>query len=125
ALPDSPEPHFRAAAALHRFYIECNPQEGAALCHGARTLHRHADRIIKHWEAFEAKAPLDPRLADEILFERAILHTRLATPEHLAKARADYLEILARRHVTSVDDVVMGNLAETQMMLGDLDAAII
>ena len=125
ARPDAPEPHFRAAAALHRFYITCNARESAALCRGGGTLHRHADRIIKHWEAFQAKAPRDPRLADEILFERAILHTKLASPEHLARARADYLQILALRHLGSRDHIVMGNLAETEMMLGDLDAAIV
>jgi tetratricopeptide (TPR) repeat protein len=128
ARPTSPEPHFRAAAALHRFYIDCNPHEGAALCRAGThtaTFRKNAERVIKHWEAFEANAPTDPRLAEEILFERAITHTKLETPEHLAQARADYLKILALRHVGSRDSIVMGNLAETDMMLGDLDAAIV
>jgi tetratricopeptide (TPR) repeat protein len=40
-------------------------------------------------------------------------------------ARLDYLAIIARRHIGSRDGNVMGNLAETEMMLGDLDEAII
>jgi tetratricopeptide (TPR) repeat protein len=129
ARPESAEPHFRAAAALHAFYIDCNVHDGAALCRGdaamSNATRKQAERVIRHWDAFETKAPRDPRLADEILFERAILHTKLATPEHLALARADYLKILARRHIGSRDGNVMGNLAETDMMLGDLDNAII
>lgn len=127
ARPAAPEPHFRAAAAILRFYLECNPHEGAALCRGADTFNRHAGRVIRHWDAFEAKAPLDPRLEDDILFERAILHTKLATAEHLAHARDDYKKLLAR--VTPRQNrfgaLASGNLAETEMMLGDLDAAII
>jgi len=127
ARPDAPEPHFRAAAAILRFYLECNPHEAAALCRGADTFQRHARRVIRHWDAFEAKAPLDPRLEDDILFERAILHTKLATAEHLAHARDDYKKLLAR--VTPRQNrfgaLASGNLAETEMMLGDLDAAII
>jgi tetratricopeptide (TPR) repeat protein len=129
ARPESPEPHFRAGAALHAFYVECNTHEGAALCKGSLGAHgevrKQAERVLRHWDAFEQKAPRDPRVADEILFERAILHTKLATPEHLARARADYLKILAIRHLGSRDGNVMGNLAETDMMLGDLDAAIV
>ncbi len=130
ARPAAPEPHFRAGAAIHVFYLECNEDDAAALCDGGPLLDNarerlHAERVIRHWNAFEAKAARDPRLVDEILFERAILHTKLAGPEHLAIARDDYLKILARRHLGSRDGNVMGNLAETEMMLGDLDRAII
>jgi tetratricopeptide (TPR) repeat protein len=133
ARPDAAEPHFRAAAALHAFYLECNPGESAALCTpgGARPLLRAVphrvvtDRLLRHWDAFEAKAPKDPRVVDDVLLERAILHTKLATPEHLEAARRDYRKILAWRHTTERDAIVLGNLAETEMMLGNLDQAII
>lgn len=133
ARPDAAEPHFRAAAALRAFYLECNPSQSAALCRlggDARpTLvalppASVTERLFRHWDAFEAKAPKDPRLVDDVLFERAILHTKLATPEHLQAARRDYLKILAWRHTTGSDSIVLGNLAETEMMLGNLDAAI-
>jgi len=131
ARPEVAEPHFRAAAALLAFYVECEPDQSAALCprqFGARPALPPAtvtDRLIRHWDAFEAKAPRDPRLVDDILFERAILHTKLATPEHLARARDDYMKILAWRYTTDRDANVLGNLAETEMMLGHLDEAII
>lgn len=134
ARPTAAEPHFRAAAALHAFYLECKTDESAALCTfgaGARPFlralpHRTiTDRLLRHWDAFEAKAPKDPRVVDDVLLERAILHTKLATPEHLEAARADYRKILAWRHTTDRDAIVLGNLAETEMMLGHLDQAII
>jgi tetratricopeptide (TPR) repeat protein len=134
ARPTAAEPHFRAAAALHAFYLECNPGESAALCTlgaGARPLFRAlphrtvTDRLLRHWDAFEAKAPKDPRVVDDVLLERAILHTKLANPEHLEAARRDYRKILAWRHTTERDSIVLGNLAETEMMLGNLDQAII
>lgn len=130
ARPEAAEPHFRAAAAIHAFYLECRRDEGASLCDGNPLLTSAAARVaatraIDHWDAFEAKAPLDPRVTDEILFDRAILHTKLGTPEHLAAARADYRKILARRQLSAPDSIVIGNLAETEMMLGDLDQAII
>lgn len=130
ARPDQAEPHFRAAAALHAFYIECNTRESAALCRGTGAnparQQRRMERIIRHWNAFEAKAPRDPRLVDDIYFERAILHTKLATTEHLALARDDYKKLLARASIEHrYGALASGNLAETEMMLGDLDAAII
>lgn len=131
ARPDAAEPHFRAAAALHAFYLECDPLQSAALCAqgtGVRTrlpTKAVTDRIIRHWDAFEAKAPTDPRVVDDVLFERAILHTKLATRAHLEAARDDYRKILAWRHTTDRDANVLGNLAETEMMLGNLDEAIV
>lgn len=131
ARPDAAEPHFRAAAALHAFYLECDPLQSAALCSlgsGIRTqlpAKTVTDRLIRHWDAFEAKAPADPRVVDDVLFERAILHTKLATREHLEAARTDYRKILAWRHTTDRDSNVLGNLAETEMMLGNLDDAIV
>lgn len=127
ARPEAAEPHFRAASALHAFYVDCDPLQTAALCR--RPPHppplATAERLIRHWDAFEAKAPADPRVVDDVLFERAILHTKLATPEHLAAARADYRKLMAWRHITTRDGNVLGNLAETEMMLGNLDEAIV
>lgn len=131
ARPTAAEPHFRAAAVLLAFYIDC-ARDDAALC--TRVFDRHAaERVIAHLDRFTAKAPLDPR-TDEILFERAVLHTRLATPEHLRAAAVDYEEILRRSRGEARTDaitnprlrlgLVLGNLAETYMMLGDLDQAI-
>src|SRR5215216_4448039 len=88
-----------------------------------------ANDIIAAWDAFEARAPLDPRLSvgafggaygdDEILFDRAILHTHLATKAHLQAAAADYEKILSRFDGDNgATSRVLGNLAETYMMLG-------
>lgn len=131
AIPTAAEPHFRAAEALHAFFIDCNPHDPLALCRREAVFsgqaRGHAERVIKHWNAFEAKAPRDPRLVDDILFKRAILHTKLATPEHLALARADYLKLISLRspHAGRADSLAVGNLAETEMMLGNLENAIV
>ncbi|MBK9031392.1 MAG: tetratricopeptide repeat protein [Myxococcales bacterium] len=132
ARPDLAEPHWRAAAVVNAFYIECAPKRGA-LC-GPSPSQRAAELAIEHWDAAERLAPLDPRLTDEVLTARALLHTKLATPAHLAAARVDYLRVLDRiRGHARVDALssnanrrafALGNLAETHMMLGDLDRAI-
>ncbi len=132
ARPDAAEPHLRAAAALNAFYLECDPAE-APLC-DAQPDPAIAERVIAHWDAFTRLAPLDPRGTDEILLNRALLHTKLATHEHLVAAAADYEEVLARMRDNARTDavfttrgrrgLVLGNLAETYMMLGDLDRAI-
>src|SRR5262249_45503409 len=80
-------------------------------------------------DAFEARAPLDPRMScleaghtPCLRFERAIVQTKLG---NLAAAAADY-EALVRR--AQPDEgylgIVMGNLAQTYMMLNRLDDAI-
>ncbi len=125
ARPDAAEPHFRAAAALHAFYVDCSSGEHARLCSRSLPARAITDRLLRHWDAFEAKAPKDPRVVDDVLMDRAILHTKIATPEHLELARRDYRKILAWRHTVDRDAIVLGNLAETEMMLGNLDQAII
>lgn len=132
ARPDAAEPHFRAAAVLNAFYLECNRDE-SPLC-GLSLDRAVAQRVIAHWDEFSRLAPLDPRVTDEILLDRALLHTKLATPEHWAAATLDYEELLARMRDQARTDavftmrgrraLVLGNLAETYMMLGDLDRAI-
>jgi tetratricopeptide (TPR) repeat protein len=121
ARPDAAEPHWRAANVLYGFYLDCDDPFAAPLCLGDTVDAKLYRRIIAHWDAFEKNAPLDPRI-DDILFDRAILHTKLATDRDIARAIDDYVAILDRQ--LSVDSAVVGNLAESYMMLGDLDAAI-
>jgi tetratricopeptide (TPR) repeat protein len=93
-----------------------------------------ANEVIAAWDAFEAREPFDPRLSvnplggTEILFSRAILHTKLATApahkHHLVAAAQDYEKMLARADGNSVADRVLGNLAETYMMQGRMEDAL-
>jgi tetratricopeptide (TPR) repeat protein len=132
ASPNEIEPHIRAAAVLNAFYIEC-AHDLAALC--GHLLNRGAaERIIAHWDQVERIAPLDPRVTEEILFSRAILHTKLGGDEHWIAAAADYQKVLEAvagggrtNPIVGSNGVranALGNLAETFMMLGDLDRAI-
>jgi tetratricopeptide (TPR) repeat protein len=145
ARPDEAEPYFRLGKLLHSFYFECSaglqrlslqsplcPPDDRIGFDRARAL-----EVIAAWDAFEERAPLDPRLSvtpsssrdseASILFARAILHTKLATgkdaKDHLLAATRDYEKILSRSDET-VDTTILGNLAETYMMLGRLDEAI-
>ncbi|HTL37636.1 MAG TPA: tetratricopeptide repeat protein [Kofleriaceae bacterium] len=141
AKPNEGEPWFRLGRLIHSFYLECS--DGYQLQPSMRPLtcpernpnppfdKAHAEECIGYWAEFEKRAPLDPRLSvgmlgsSDILFERAILHTRLATHEHLALAAADYEKILSREDLTDgANENVIGNLAETYMMLNRLDEAI-
>ncbi|HVV85406.1 MAG TPA: tetratricopeptide repeat protein, partial [Kofleriaceae bacterium] len=119
--PDLAEPHFRAADVLHSFYLDCQPSDPLP-CPSPHTPATR-QRMIEHWEAFERLAPGDPRIAEDILFSRAVARTWLGTHDDLAAARADYLELLELQP-DSVSYQVLGNLAETEMMLGDIDGAI-
>lgn len=136
AKPSAGEPWFRLARLLHSFYLECNDTSNrvywSLLC-DPRTFNRaRAEEVIEAWNQAEARAPLDPRLSvgafgeSEILFRRALLHTKLATKAHFEAASADYLKILARQDsgVDAGSEPVLGNLAETYMMLGRVDDAI-
>jgi tetratricopeptide (TPR) repeat protein len=132
ARPDLAEPRWRAATVVNAFLLECE-QDRAPLC-GREPRASDAERAIAYWDAAERLAPLDPRFTDRVMFARAILHTKLATPTHLRAAARDYQALLDRmRGTVSVDpltsnlgerSLIMGNLAETFMMLGDLDRAI-
>ncbi len=136
ARPTDAEPYFRLGRLLYSFYVECTDSQQrlyySILC-DTRTLNRSkAEEAIAAWDAAEARAPLDPRFSvgafgeSELLFRRAILHTKLATKEHLAKAAVDYEKILARQDsgVVGGNETVIGNLAETYMMLGRLEESI-
>ena len=136
AKPKEAEPYYRLGRLLYSFYFECdnNPffrVNPSPLCDPAFDK-KHAQEIIDAWDAFEARAPLDPRLSvtrDEshsldfnLLFHRAVLHTRLVTKEHLVAATHDYEKIMQRSDTP--DETVLANLAETYMMLGRLDDSI-
>ena len=148
ARPEAGEPYYRIGRLLYSFYFECDgfteqlqhpPLAGCPQESGMDLFHpQQAQQIIDAWDAFEARAPLDPRLgpaglsssanigaADEdILFRRAILHTKFATHDHLVRAAHDYEEIIALSDPSDVSDTVLNNLAETYMMLGRLDESI-
>jgi len=138
AKPKEGEPYFRIGRVLYSFYFEC--QDSVSLANVSPLCvirdpslfdRKHAMEIIEAWDAFEARAPLDPRLSvhlgeTDILFSRAILNTKLVGKDHLEAAARDYEKILARLDDTSnVDrERVESNLAETYMMLGRVEEAI-
>jgi tetratricopeptide (TPR) repeat protein len=143
AKPREAEPYFRIGKLLYSFYFDCSgnwsSQNAAPTCKPitqTKPIDKdRANEIISAWDAFEARAPLDPRLSvgpfggafgdDEILFDRAILHTHLATKPHLQAAAADYEKILARFDGDNgATSRVLGNLAETYMMLGRMEEAL-
>ena len=140
AKPANAEPHYKIGRILYSFYFEaCSErqlylQHPSPLCpHDPKSFDAvHAKQIVDAWDAFEALAPLDPRVSVEretgaavafnLLFHRAVLETQLAGPQNLAAAVKDYEKILARSDAP--DETVMSNLAEAYMMLGRLDDAI-
>lgn len=120
--PDAAEPHYRAAEVLHSHFLE-RTSAGAVLRERAL-----AERALAHWRAFEERAPLDPRATDT-LFRRAIVNTRLAEEADLQRAIDNYETLIERsdlpsRYAQNVA-VWLSNLAETYMMVGRLDDAVI
>lgn len=137
--PDDAEPYFRIGRLLYSFYFECGQTvvyqlSPSPLCPppGAAFDNTRAQEVIAAWDAFEARAPLDPRMSPitengssadfSVMFHRAVMHTHFATTDHLQAAIRDYQNILARSD--AVDDTTLANLAETYMMVGRLDEAI-
>ena len=133
AHPASAEPYFRIATVIESFFLDCT---GLLAAHRAPTcIPNHTDlaralEAVEAWDAFEARAPLDPRLADA-LFNRAILRTKLVESTqgarvHLEGAMRDYTALLDRADgLTMIRlEQVWGNLAETYMMLGKIEEAI-
>jgi tetratricopeptide (TPR) repeat protein len=127
ARPDLAEPHWRAANTLYGFFFDC---EGGLLCQADKMDPATTRRLIKHWDAVEAIDPMDPRLGAHTLdpgplFHRALLRTKLATDADLEASLADYQNWLAR---SEADDpnrgLVLGNLAEGYMMVGQIENAI-
>lgn len=142
--PAEGEPWYRIAATLNSFYLEtCGaPQYGIPAsplrdCPGipGQINKPIAEQVLAAWKEFEQRAPLDPRTgapphegtsrvgyAQNSLFERAILHTKLGTRAHIEEAARLYERAI--RQGANVDDTVHSNLAETYMMLGRLDDAL-
>jgi tetratricopeptide (TPR) repeat protein len=137
AKPSAAEPYFRIGRLLYSIYFECdeipNLSAQSLLCDpdASHIDRKHAQETIDAWNAFESRAPLDPRLSvhlgeTEILFKRAILETKLASKDHLEAAARDYEKILERSDTSNdvSDETVWSNLAETYMMLGRLEDAV-
>jgi tetratricopeptide (TPR) repeat protein len=128
ARPDLAEPHWRAANVLYGFFIDCDP---TALCLPPDSVDPALfHRVIAHWDAAEQIDPLDPRLHGNrldagMLFHRAILRTKLGTDEDITGAIKDYQEWLDQGDPADPEhSIVVGNLAESYMMIGDLEHAI-
>jgi len=132
AKPTEGEPYFRIGRLLYSHYLECEDvSRKSILCARNQFNRGKAEEVIIAWDKFEELAPLDPRVSvtsfgeTEILFRRAILRTKLATKAHLEAAATDYEKILARMDTTDgPGEHVIGNLAETYMMVGRLEESI-
>jgi tetratricopeptide (TPR) repeat protein len=138
AQPKDAEPYFRIAATMGSFYLDsCDdfPLYGRTRspfrdCSRPDSLDLGiAQQVIDALDAAEDRAPLDPRFSgadgDSMLFERAILNTKIGTPKSLELASKDYERYLDRNDGKGVNmETTLSNLAETYMMLGRLDDAI-
>lgn len=126
------EPYFRIGNLLYQMHFDCD-QLVARLptCDPVYATPRRAELVVEAWDEFEKRAPLDPRVG-EILVKRAILSTKLVNGtasdrRHLEGAARDYQAALDRSDGlagTRGDEQLLGNLAETYMMLDRLDDAI-
>ena len=131
-LPRENEPYFRIGNLLYQMHFDCD-QLVARLptCDPQYATPIRAELVVQAWDEFEKRAPLDPRVG-EILVKRAILNTKLVNGSasdrrHLEGAARDYQAALDRSDGlagTRGDEQLLGNLAETYMMLDRLDDAI-
>lgn len=138
AKPTEGEPYYRIGRLLYSHYLECDdPSRKSLLCPRSPsgqlmlTQRKAAEEVVAAWDMFEKLSPLDPRLSvgtfgeSEILFRRAILNTKLASKAHLEAAALDYEKILKRMDAADgPGEHVVGNLAETYMMLGRIEESI-
>ena len=138
ARPTAGEPWFRIGAVLNSFFFDCESQRGlvapprTCATRGAER-DKKAAETVDAWDKFEALSSLDPRV-NEVLLQRAILRTKLVSSSRDVKpllegAAKDYQALLDREDGTLLANtsgrvLVLGNLAETYMMLGDVDKAI-
>ncbi|HEY4245116.1 MAG TPA: tetratricopeptide repeat protein [Kofleriaceae bacterium] len=131
ARPDAAEPYYRIGLLLDKSYFDCGvsratPMGAPLTCDGANWA--RGREALAAWDKFEQLSPLDPRV-DDLLGERAILRTKIYASDPrdrtlLEAAARDYEASLARADGFSFESSTLGNLAETYMMLGDLDKAI-
>jgi len=130
--PREGEPYFRIGNLLYQMHFDCDQMASRLpTCDPMYATPKRAELIVEAWDEFEKRAPLDPRIS-EILVRRALLNTRLVDGSlsdhyHLEKAARDYEAALDRGDGltgTHGDEQLLGNLAETYMMLNRLDDAI-
>jgi tetratricopeptide (TPR) repeat protein len=130
--PADGEPYFRIGHLLHQIYFGCDPYiVRLPTCEPQYATPVQEAHIVEAWDEFEKRAPLDPRIG-EILLKRALLNTRLVNGtardhDHLEAAARDYQAALDRNDGlsgTRGDEQLLGNRAETYMMLDRLDDAI-
>lgn len=130
--PREAEPYFRIGNLLYQMHFDCETMiTRLPTCDAVYATPRRGQLIIEAWDEFERRAPLDPRVG-EILLKRALLNTRAingtATDrKHLLAAARDYQAALDRSDGLGGargDEMMLGNLAETYMMLDRLDDAI-
>lgn len=138
AMPKEAEPHYRIAASLYVFYFELcdrntrHDEFRGPLCDPDHFDTSKAADVIAEIDELEKRNAIDPRLCtvtfafgSSLYFERAILHTKFGTKDHLEKAAEDYRRILLCHDTNEGGlDTVWSNLAETYMMLGNLTASI-
>jgi tetratricopeptide (TPR) repeat protein len=130
--PREGEPYFRIGNLLYQMHFDCDTMSSRLpTCDPMYATPKRAELVVDAWDEFEKRAPLDPRVG-EILLKRAILNTKLVNgtasdQRHLEGAARDYQAALDRSDGlagTRGDEQLLGNLAETYMMLHRLDEAI-
>jgi tetratricopeptide (TPR) repeat protein len=130
--PREGEPYFRIGNLIYEHHFDCDQlMTRPPTCDPMFATRERMAEAVKAWDAFEQRAPLDPRVG-EILLKRAILNTKLVDggrddASHLAAAARDYQAAIDRSDGlagTTGDEQLLGNLAETYMMLNRLDEAV-
>lgn len=130
--PDEAEPYFRIGNLIYQMHFECDiPFNRPPTCGPAYATPARMQAAVEAWDAFEKRAPLDPRVG-ELLLRRALLNTKVISggPDdrrHLEAAARDYEAAIDRSDGLAGargDEQLLGNLAETYMMLNRLDEAI-
>lgn len=133
--PREAEPYFRIGNLLYQMHFDCEQQSSQLsqlpTCDPMYATPKRMELTLDAWDEFERRAPLDPRVG-EILLKRALLNTKLVNGSpsdhrHLEAAARDYQAALDRSDglaTTRGSEQLLGNLAETYMMLGRLDDAV-